>query len=133
MSWEMDKEKLRCFITLDDNVALMLTKGRGGEAYFRAFILENRSTGQIMMKFRHSYKDGTKNWYEGKAKDKVGEEAVTFLREAIETMLTIACIAVGVELKPGNVQAYFPPDDGGDFNKTVIWLEMQDLIEVSVK
>jgi hypothetical protein len=44
VGWMSNEEKLLALIVLDDAVAARLTD-RGGEAFFRAFIVQNRKTG----------------------------------------------------------------------------------------
>jgi hypothetical protein len=130
--WDSPNEKLRCHILLVDNVAQALSP-RAGPAFFRAFIVEDRATGAVSMKFRYNYKNpDDKKWY-GVTTDKRGDAAVEYMRNAITvTLMTALSVLVARrEIPEKAVLAFYPPDDGGDPAKTVIWLDMRDLIEIT--
>jgi hypothetical protein len=54
VGWMSNEEKLLALIVPDDEVASRLTDC-GGEGFFRAFIVQNRATGQIMMRHRFRF------------------------------------------------------------------------------
>lgn len=128
--WKANDEKLRCLIVLDEDVAELLSH-RAGQAFFRAFIVEDRGTGEVRLKFRFRYKDPEQRSWFGATTDKRGDEAVEHFRSGIDTVLRRATSMLTVPLDANGVTAFFPPDDGGDFCSTLIWLEMRDLIEIS--
>lgn len=131
MSWEANQEKLLCLIVLDDTFAPRLSS-RAGQAFFRAFITEDRSTGAVEVKFRFRYKNpDTRQWYR-LGTDKRGEEALRFLHEAVKLMMDMSAVACGVQIPSEDIHSFYPPDDGGDPGRTFIWLEMQDLMEITI-
>lgn len=128
--WNANDEKLRCLIVLDDGVAELLSH-RAGQAFFRAFIVEDRVTGKVRLKFRFRYKDPEqRNWFKATT-DKRGDEAVEHFRSGVDEVLRTATSMLTVPLDANGVTAFFPPDDGGDVGSTLIWLEMRDLIEIT--
>jgi hypothetical protein len=128
--WDSDSEKLRCHIVLDDDAAQKLSS-RAGNAYFRAFIVENRATHQIGMKFRYKYRNPEERQWYFVTTDKPGEEGVEDFVFGIRSVLLTGAAMMHVELRDDQIVEFYPPDDGGDSTKTIIWLEMQDLIEIS--
>ena len=128
--WDTSSEKLRCHIVLDDDAAQQLSP-RAGPAFFRAFIVEDRVTHQIAMKFRWRYRDPDERQWYFISTDKPDKEGVEDFVRGIEEVLRTAASLVHIELRADQITAYYPPDDGGDTTKTIIWLEMQDLIEIS--
>ena len=130
-SWDVDNEKLLCHILLDDSYAPMLST-RAGPAFFRAFIVENRATGQLSMKFRFKYQDGKRNWFRITPTDG-GKTGIEELRKGVRSGLKTSAIFMGIPLPEDAVKFFDPPDDGGDGMKTVAWLVERDLIEVSVE
>ncbi len=65
-----------------------------------------------------------------KATGKSGQAAVEHLRCALEDVINMASSMYGLSRK---VESFYPPDDGGDFGKTIIWLEQRDLITVGIQ
>jgi hypothetical protein len=131
--WIVNAEKLRCLMLLDDGIAELLSD-RAGSTYFRAFIVEDRVTGEIRLKFRYQYKDPNEsNWFQVTT-EKRGTEAVEDFRAKIEKILrTGYSILFNRHLPEPAVKSFFPPDDRGDGASTLIWLEMKDLIEIRVE
>jgi hypothetical protein len=127
VGWMSNEEKLLALIILDDEVAARLTD-RGGEAFFRAFIVQNRATGQIMMRHRFRYVDHDA-WFEVDPKEQEG--ALTYLRESLTDMLLTAAQMMDGTISPLAVQVFEPPDDEGDFESTIAWLSARDLITVT--
>ena len=127
--WNANAEKLHCLIVLDDDIASKLS-ARPGPAFFRAFIVEDRATGQMRMKFRFQYiNPDERNWYLVTTKLR-GVEAIEFFQQGIEVMQRTAALAMGHQLPKDAISSFYPPDDGGDATATIIWLEMNDLIEI---
>jgi hypothetical protein len=126
--WNSNKEKLLCFMLLDDSVVQDIIVPGAKPAYWRAFIVQNRETGIISCKYRFKQQDST-NWYQIIPAEQNVNTAQD-LREKMETVFRLACCVFGAY--PDKViQCFFPPDDGGDGAKTIIWLEMQDLVELT--
>jgi len=55
--FDLTTQKLLCLILLDDRIGSVLSN-EAGETFFRAFIVEDRLTGEIVMNMRFSYTDG---------------------------------------------------------------------------
>lgn len=123
--WNANTEKLLCLVVLDDHTANHLSS-ETGEAFFRAFIVQDRATGLIRMNFRFRYRDGKDSWFSVTPKDQQG--ALAELRDGIATVLEQASQGIGHPLKPGDVAYFEPPDDEGDFFRTIDWLVERDLI-----
>lgn len=128
MSWDVYQEKLLSHIVLDDRYAQLLCDG-AGDAYFRAFIVEDRKTHKVTLKFRFKYRDDNRSWYEVTSKDR-GEAAAAEFRKNIVYMLEASAAVKGMPLPEGAVKVFNPPDDHGDGSNTVKWLADQDLIEI---
>jgi hypothetical protein len=129
MSWNANEEKLLCHIVLDDSLAPLLSSD-AGPAFFRAFIVEDRKSGEVRLKFRFRYKSTPRSWFRIAAQNLRGTEAVEDFRAGIEFMLTEAARKLGRPFPEGAIKCYYPPDDMGDVGRTIIWLEMQDLVEI---
>jgi hypothetical protein len=129
--WNANAEKLRCLIVLDDDVAAKLSD-RAGDAFCRAFIVEDRVTGAVKLKFRFRYSNpDERNWFSATT-DKRGPEAVEHFESGMRFVLDEAARRLGFGLPKDSVKSFYPPDDGGDVGSVLIWLEMHDLIEMTV-
>jgi hypothetical protein len=128
MSWVVDQEKLLAHIVLDDRYARILSPG-AGDAFFRAFIVEDRTTHKITLKFRFTYRDGKRSWSQLTPTDQ-GQDVVAKLRDGVVYMLESGAAIKGTPLPKGAVKVFNPPDDHGDGSNTVKWLADQDLIEI---
>jgi hypothetical protein len=126
--WNTAEEKLLCFMTLDDEVAQKLNVN-ADSAYWRAFIVQDRKTGEISAKFRYKYRDGNVSWYVVGPRQEQ-ENAVERLVEGLKQVHEIACQLFGLQVSDV-VGCFYPPDDGGDPFVAIRWLEAQDLIEVT--
>ena len=135
MPFDLDKEKIRCLMVLDDGIAGKLSC-KAGPAYWRAFILENRETHQVYVQFRFKYQNGEKSWFQTRLKKQTSPEAATEeLRCGLEDVMKTGLGAFGADAEAAEnaIQCYYPPDDGGDPAKTIILLEQQDLVEVTIE
>ena len=135
MPFDLNKEKMRCLMVLDDVVAGRLSCA-AGPAYWRAFIMEDRATHLVRGEFRFKYDNGEKNWFQSQPKVQTSPGAeVEKLRCELEDILKKALEIFGLNAAAveNAIQCYYPPDDGGDPAKTLIWLEQQDLIEFTVE
>lgn len=128
MAWDIDKEKLLCHMVLDDSVAQVLSDD-ATEAFWRGFIVQNRATGQIMMKARWNYKSKGRSWVEVKPGPDV-KDPLLHLRRMWENVLCSAMEKLGVptNIAARAIECFYPPDDGGDGMKTVNWLKERELI-----
>jgi hypothetical protein len=132
VGWNANEEKLLALVVLDDARAARLNAKHGakhGEAFFRAFIVQHRRTGAVEMRFRFRYRDRDV-WYKaGPASD-----AATTLAEyldGIQHALREAAEWMGETLEPGDITPFYPPDDEGDWERTIGWLQERDLIQVT--
>jgi hypothetical protein len=135
MPFDLDKEKMRCLIVLDDALARHLSSA-AGPAFWRGFILKNRVTHQVHALMRYKYKDGQRNWFELRPKNQSSVEAATEeLRCGIEDVLKLAMRMYGVvpEAVERAIHCYYPPDDDGDPARTALWLDEQGLVEIEIK
>jgi hypothetical protein len=131
--WEAGREKLLCLILLDDEIGQHLSS-RAGDAFFRAFIVGDRITGAVQLKARWKYKDPDEQSWFSVTPDKRGSEAVECLQVGItKTLTTPLSMIAGRDAPEDAVHIFYPPDDGGDPAKTIIWLDMKDLIEIKEK
>lgn len=132
--WIANEQKLICMIVLDDVVGQIMSRGTGGEAFFRAFVTEDRKTGAIEAKLRFRYKDRD-SWYSlnPKSDGKSRIELIAGIQEGIESVIrkAVSMFSDNVEVPKDALHSYFPPDDEGDGFKTIRWLEEQDLVNVT--
>jgi hypothetical protein len=128
--WVADLERLHCLLLVVDNVASRLSS-RAGPAFIRAFILEDRTSGEMRMKFRFHYiNPEDRDWYIFGTAER-GQEAVEHFENGLRLVLDEAARMLGEPLPDGAIQTFYPPDDGGDAGRTLIWLEQHDLIEIT--
>jgi hypothetical protein len=126
--WESNKEKLLCFVLLNDAIAQRLVPG-AAPAYWRAFIVQNRETGQILARMRFKQPDGSRNWTEIVPTIQ-NDQTLQDIRCKLEDVFRIATSVFGIY--PDNaIKCFYPPDDNGDPGKTLIWLEQRDLVEIT--
>jgi len=135
MPLDLNKEKLRCVLVLEDRLAKRLSP-TAGPAYWGGFIVEDRETHVVSAIFRFAYENGNRNWFGLKVpKELSSEDAVGFLRCVMEDVVKKGLDIFGLAPTVANnaIHCWYPPDDGGDPAKTLIWLEQQDLVEIEVK
>jgi hypothetical protein len=129
-------QKLHCLIVLNDELAPYLSN-KAGDAFFRAFITEERATGDVMCKFRFRYKDGDQ-WYHHTLQDRQQllslKEKVEYLANGIDDKMLRVTLQVlsksHMEPPKDAVLRYYPPnpDDG---KETLDWLVAQNLLHVT--
>ena len=142
MSFDLDKNKMRCFMVLDDSLGPRLSRN-AAPAFWRAFILEDRTTHEIYAKMRFSYISGEKTWFQLRPNqnlpqdqlDLTEDQIVESLRCGLEDAIKLANSLMGIDpvTVEHAIKCFYPPDDQGDPVKTIIWLEEQNLIEIEVK
>lgn len=126
IGWKCNDEKLRMLIALTDRDVERLCN-RAGQAFFRAFIVENRETGHLMARFRFRYTTGD-SWYDVEPKKQDG--AIEFLRNALTDMILTTSAILVIPIKENDLHYYSPPDDQGNPDHTVAWLLEHDLVEL---
>lgn len=135
MAINFGEEKLVCMMVLDDSFARRVSC-TAGSAFWRGFILENRTTHRITAQMRFKYESGVRSWSEIDPSEQREREAeIARLRCGLEDVLKTALLAFGVEAAEAEdaIQCFYPPDDQGDPMKTLVWLEQQDLVEITVE
>jgi hypothetical protein len=132
VGWDANKEKLRALITLDDRVAQLLSP-LAGDAFYRGFVVEDRKTGKVSAKFRYRYREPKEaSWYTINLDDEhQGPGAVEYMIDGLTKTLVLGAKFMGIPLPATVVEVHRPPDDGGDWGRTLIWLEMKDLVEIT--
>lgn len=133
VGFDLNTQRLHCLIALNDNLALKLSS-KAGEAFFRAFIVEDRDTGVVRCTFRFRYTDED-SWFKFKLdKDKAAlplKEKIEYLADAVEGVLRLGSeiFTKGAAPPTEAVVRWYPPepDDG---QKTFDWLIAQDLISI---
>jgi len=131
--FNLNTQKLHCLIVLDDQVAKALSD-KAGEAFCRAFVVEERQTGEIKLNFRFRYTSGD-SWYRVRLdpeKQKLSrEERVEHLAKGFEHVLRMGAglFAGGIAVPDGVITRFCPPDPD-DGMKTLEWLIAQDLVEI---
>jgi len=131
VGWEAQKEKLLVMVVLDDDIGKLVTS-RAGEAFFRAFVVENRGTGVMECRLRFRYTDHD-SWFTITPKgDKSRAEQVADFEEGMHhVVLTAMEMLAGVKPPEKIVKSYYVPDDEGDPQKTVNWLLANDLMHIT--
>lgn len=135
MAVNFGEEKLVCLMVLDDSFAHKLSC-TAGPAFWRGFILENRTTHRIRALMRFKYENEERSWFETNPSEEREREAeIARLRCGIEDVLKIGLAVWGFETAEIEtaIHCFYPPDDQGDPLKTFIWLEQQGLIEFTVE
>lgn len=131
--WNSNEEKLLCHMVLNDRYAKRVSP-IAGKAFWRAFIVQNRATGQISAKMRWNYTTTGRSWIIITPGPEI-KDPLLHLRRNLENVLCTALERIG-HINPSEaakaIECFYPPDDGGDGMKTIQWLIEQDLIEVKV-
>ena len=131
----MHEEKMLAVMILEDRIGQLLDQD-ASDTYWRGFIVENRTSGEISLRHRFRYRDGTDSWYavelnaDNQAKSRA--ERVDHLQSGMERALTTMIRERHAQKREppiGIVQTRYVPDDNGDLMATVRWLEEQDLIK----
>jgi hypothetical protein len=130
--WNMNTQKLHCMVVLSDVVGQKLSH-KAGEAFFRAFVVEDRETGEVWCKQRFRYTHGD-SWFVMKAgtdtKKLSRDEQVRYFANAVATTMRHGCsvMAGGATVPEGVVECFYPPDPESSA-KTLEWLKAQDLLQ----
>jgi hypothetical protein len=134
VGFDLSAQKLHCLIALNDALAPKLSN-KAGDAFFRAFVVENRETGEVLLNQRFRYNDGD-SWMRVRlAKDKQAlglKEKVEYLADGIEFVMRAAVetFAGGAQSPKDAVTRFYPPNPD-DSRATLDWLVAQDLVEIT--
>jgi hypothetical protein len=133
VGFNLPKQKLHCLIALNDDLGSALS-GHAGTAYFRAFVVEDRKTGEIFVNQRFRYKTGD-SWSQLRAsKDKQHlsvKEKVEYLAGGIEKVMRMGLEMVAKRESPKDAVVRFYPPEPDDSEKTLDWLIAQDLVQIT--
>ena len=126
-------QKLHCLVVLDDRVGQALSD-IAGNAFYRAFVVEERATGEILMnqRFRYVKKDSWQQFrLTAEKRTLPKKKQIEFLAGVAEyTMRTALSLLSGAN-PPRDVVVLFYPPDPDDGPKTLEWLIAQDLIQIT--
>jgi hypothetical protein len=129
VGWVGHTQRLICLMTLDDEVDVALS--RTDSHFFRAFIVEDRTTHRISANMRFKTEDRV-CWYRVKLKEdgqqkKSRAEKVAHFQEGLEQVLaeSLAHLANGAPPPKGWITCHYPPDDEGNWQKTADWLSLR--------
>jgi hypothetical protein len=130
MSWNANEEKLLCHIVLDDDVADELSD-RAGPAFFRGFIVQDRASGVVALKYRFRCERPDESfWFHVKPSNQQ-DEIVDRLCCTMLLVLIQGATLAGKTLPSNAIKFFYPPDDEGDALRTIEWLKEKDLIEIT--
>jgi hypothetical protein len=134
--WMTSEEQLLCHFLLDDSVAYDFNLTPTKVAYLRGFIVKNRESGKMTCRFRLRRSDED-SWYDMEPTNP--DEHLSLFAARIKAGLVMATTMFAKKRAPFETELeriknsfhfFFPPDDGGDPDKTVQWLIDRDLIEI---
>jgi hypothetical protein len=129
-------QNLRCLIVLHDQLAKVMSEN-AGDAFFRAFVVEDRETGEVFVKQRFRYRNGD-SWYEmhlTPEQQKLPiDERIQFMVKGIKKVMLQGMEMLGgahisKSLAKQAIMCFYPPKPE-DHKSTMDWLIAQDLIEV---
>jgi hypothetical protein len=122
VGWVGNKQKLICLMTLGDGIGVALS--RADSPFFRAFIVEDRTTHRISANMRFRYHDRV-CWYRIKLKEDEQQknsaaEKVAHIQEGLEQVLaeSFTYFANGATPPKGWITCHYPPDEESDWQKT---------------
>lgn len=131
--FNMDTQKLHCLIVLNDQIAEVLSSN-AGKAFWRAFITEDRESGEVTAKFRYRYKDSD-SWarllLDPEKQLLPVAERVEYLAMHMKRLLQAAVEIMVNSPAPEGVVAFFYPPEPDDAQKTLEWLVAQGLVEIA--
>jgi hypothetical protein len=133
VGFNLNTQKLHCLIVLDDRLGAALSNN-AGEAFFRAFVVENRETGEVICNQRFRYKDGD-SWMRmqlGPPHQHLDLEGrIAHFADGIGRVMRLGLkISAGGAEPPEESITYFYPPNPEDSQATYEWLVGQDLVEV---
>lgn len=131
MSVDFSTQKLIAMAVLDDDIGALLSP-KAGDTFWRGFLIQERATGEYAFLYRFEYTDEA-CWVRltfreqrpsleallEELKQKFGEVILGIARKHLP----------GLKLAPDAFQWFVVPEaDREDSGRTMIWLEMQDLV-----
>lgn len=134
-AWNSNEERLLCHMLLRDELAARLKLTSEGTTFWRAFIVQNRKSGEVYAKMRFRHKKDKASWSRIHPIDQSNaQKTVQYLQSNLEEVLTTALELMHPEIGSAEVRSavvsFFPPPDDGDGSKTIDWLIAQDLIQI---
>jgi hypothetical protein len=129
--FNMQTQKLHCLMLLDDELGLVMSS-KASDSFWRAFIVEDRATGEIQARMRFRYNDGD-SWTHicpkdpGSVHDRV--EKLAAVLEAMMRLALSAAVQGSVPVPEAAVKRFYPPEPG-DSQKVLEYLIQQDLVVV---
>ena len=121
---DLAKEKILCLIVVDDKIS-ELAHGERIPAYLRAFVLQDRQTGDVYAMTRFKQADGSRRWTK---LQKDGHTADDYCKE-IEAIFHLAIKTLNYE-GDNPVSCFYPPKELGPM-ESIEWMEKMNLIEVT--
>lgn len=128
----VDAEKLHVLIVTDDSESVVLL-GAAVSAYFRAFIVQDRATGKVALKYRFKKLDGKRTWYVFVNENPDVEIAVNQFVDIVREMLVDGAKTFAI---PMQVEVYRVPEDireHADSRKVMEWLLEKDLVTIKLR
>jgi hypothetical protein len=130
----LNTQKLHCLIVIDDTLGKALSCN-ADDAYFRAFVVEERETGEVFAKMRFRYTDNT-SWMEihlDPEKQKLSvAERVRYISGTVQrVMRTGMMVFAGGGPVPDAAVVLFNPPNPDDAEGTLEWLIQQDLVQIT--
>ena len=139
VGFNLRTQKLHCLMLIDDALADVLSD-KAGEAFWRAFIVEERETGEISANFRFRYTDHDA-WFSihpGEDKQKQPhKQLIEELANGLEKTLRACLFAMSRGKVPAPkwrrfsswaaISRFYPPDPE-DGEKTAEYLIQEDLV-----
>lgn len=127
---DLTTHKLLAMATLDDNFAHLLSDD-AAEAFWRGFLLEDRKTGVLSFTFRFSYVEKGRSWTN--IEFVTPRASLEDLIEEIKLKMAMALLSGKAAKAAGMGPEAFrwhevPVADREDSKRTMIWMEMQDLV-----
>lgn len=128
MAVDLSTHKLLAMALLDDDIGVKMSPD-ASDTYWRGFVLQDRTTGEYSFRFRFEYKSHC-SWIQLKpGKTITFEEFLEKLKVQVVGMLVIIGQRNGAKVTASDFHWYVvPEEDREDSGRTVVWLEMQDLV-----
>lgn len=128
------EQRLLCLIVLNDRLGHILSD-KAKDAFFRAFIVQERDTSEVLCNYRFRYQDGD-SWYtvnlSAEKQALPVKKRIEFIRHAIEDVMLRKSLQILADSMPPKdaVTCFYPPDpENGE--ATLQWLIDQDLVEIT--
>lgn len=134
MAVNLHTHKLIAMAALDDGLGALLSKN-AGEAFWRGFLIQDRATGVYTFKYRFNYKGPAgRSWTEiefvkpRESLDALMEEIRTKMGETLVGIASVIVAPLPCDSADVFQWHVVPEADREDGNRTLIWMEMHDLV-----